>query len=44
MADFLTDKLYNYTNDLSNQFASAGITPKIISIGNESEFLCVSVF
>lgn len=39
MADFLADKLYNYTNDLSNQFASAGITPKIISIGNESEHL-----
>lgn len=39
MADFRTDKLYNYTNDLSNQFASAGITPKIISIGNESEYL-----
>jgi arabinogalactan endo-1,4-beta-galactosidase len=37
MADPLTDKLYNYTNDVSNQFASAGIVPKIISIGNESK-------
>ncbi|KAK2610437.1 hypothetical protein N8I77_003865 [Diaporthe amygdali] len=33
--DDLSWQLYNYTNDLSNQFASAGITPKIISIGNE---------
>lgn len=39
MADLATDKLYNYTNDVSNQFASAGIVPKIISIGNESEYL-----
>lgn len=39
MTDLRIDKLYNYTNDLSNQFASAGITPKIISIGNESEHL-----
>lgn len=37
MTDLQTGQLYNYTNDLSNQFASAGITPKIISIGNESQ-------
>ncbi|KAI1311422.1 glycoside hydrolase family 53 protein [Xylaria venustula] len=28
-------ELYNYTLDVSNQFAAAGITPEIISIGNE---------
>lgn len=39
MADLPTDKLYNYSNDVSNQFASAGIVPKIISIGNESRYL-----
>ncbi|KAI1756604.1 glycoside hydrolase family 53 protein [Xylaria castorea] len=33
--DDLSWKLYNYTVDVSNQFASAGITPSIISIGNE---------
>jgi len=31
----LSWKLYNYTLDVSNQFASAGLTPSIISIGNE---------
>ncbi|RYP78536.1 hypothetical protein DL771_000489 [Monosporascus sp. 5C6A] len=31
----LSWRLYNYTLDVSNRFASAGITPKIISIGNE---------
>ncbi|KAI0143605.1 glycoside hydrolase family 53 protein [Xylariaceae sp. FL1272] len=31
----LTWTLYNYTLDVSNSFASAGITPSIISIGNE---------
>ncbi|KAI1338591.1 glycoside hydrolase family 53 protein [Xylariaceae sp. FL0016] len=31
----LTYELYNYTKDVSNAFASAGITPSIISIGNE---------
>lgn len=30
-----TDTLYNYTMEVSNSFASAGITPTIISIGNE---------
>lgn len=39
MADLPIDQLYNYTKDVSNQFSSAGITPKIISIGNESECL-----
>ncbi|KAI1113591.1 glycoside hydrolase family 53 protein [Nemania sp. NC0429] len=33
--DNLSWKLYNYTLDVSNQFAAAGITPSIISIGNE---------
>ncbi|KAI5866451.1 glycoside hydrolase family 53 protein [Durotheca rogersii] len=33
--DDLAWKLYNYTLDVSNQFASAGISPTIISIGNE---------
>ncbi|KAI1810547.1 glycoside hydrolase family 53 protein [Poronia punctata] len=33
--DDLSWKLYNYTLDVSNAFASAGITPSIISIGNE---------
>ncbi|KAI1279239.1 glycoside hydrolase family 53 protein [Xylaria sp. FL0933] len=33
--DNLSWKLYNYTMDVSNQFAAAGITPTIISIGNE---------
>ncbi|KAI1107905.1 glycoside hydrolase family 53 protein [Jackrogersella minutella] len=33
--DDLAWKLYNYTLDASNQFASAGISPTIISIGNE---------
>jgi len=33
--DNLSWRLYNYTLDVSNQFASAGITPSIISIGNE---------
>ncbi|TGJ83979.1 hypothetical protein E0Z10_g4756 [Xylaria hypoxylon] len=33
--DDLSWKLYNYTLDVSNQFAAAGITPSIISIGNE---------
>ncbi|RYO90942.1 hypothetical protein DL764_008352 [Monosporascus ibericus] len=33
--DNLSWRLYNYTLDVSNRFASAGITPKIISIGNE---------
>lgn len=28
-------KVYNYTLDVSNQFAAAGIAPQIISIGNE---------
>ncbi|KAI0203954.1 glycoside hydrolase family 53 protein [Astrocystis sublimbata] len=31
----LSWKLYNYTLDVSNQFATAEITPSIISIGNE---------
>ncbi|KAI8624676.1 glycoside hydrolase family 53 protein [Xylariaceae sp. FL1651] len=31
----LSWKLYNYTLDVSNQFAAAGISPTIISIGNE---------
>lgn len=31
----LIGELYNYTLALSNSFASAGITPEIISIGNE---------
>lgn len=31
----LAGTLYNYTMEVSNAFASAGITPKIISIGNE---------
>lgn len=29
------DELYNYTMDVANAFATAGITPEIISIGNE---------
>ncbi|KAI1326251.1 glycoside hydrolase family 53 protein [Xylariaceae sp. FL0255] len=33
--DDLTWELYNYTLALSNSFAAAGITPSIISIGNE---------
>ncbi|KAI0854452.1 glycoside hydrolase family 53 protein [Daldinia vernicosa] len=33
--DDLAWKLYNYTLDVSNQFAAAGISPTIISIGNE---------
>ncbi|KAI0910758.1 glycoside hydrolase family 53 protein [Ustulina deusta] len=33
--DDLSWELYNYTVDVSNQFAAAGITPSIISIGNE---------
>ncbi|RYP05812.1 hypothetical protein DL765_009727 [Monosporascus sp. GIB2] len=33
--DNLSWRLYNYTLDVSNRFAAAGITPKIISIGNE---------
>ncbi|ORY66044.1 glycoside hydrolase family 53 protein [Pseudomassariella vexata] len=28
-------ELYNYTKDVSDQFAAAGISPSIISIGNE---------
>lgn len=32
---YITDQLYNYTLDVANSFASAGISPKIISIGNE---------
>lgn len=31
----MVDTLYNYTLDIANSFASAGYTPKIISIGNE---------
>ncbi|KUI67913.1 Arabinogalactan endo-beta-1,4-galactanase [Cytospora mali] len=31
----LSWELYNYTLEVSNSFASAGITPSIISIGNE---------
>ncbi|KAK8095950.1 uncharacterized protein PG998_002577 [Apiospora kogelbergensis] len=34
-ADDLAWRVYNYTLDVSNQFASAGIAPKIMSIGNE---------
>lgn len=30
-----TGKLYNYTLEVSNAFASAGISPSIMSIGNE---------
>ncbi|KAI0395086.1 glycoside hydrolase family 53 protein [Xylariaceae sp. FL0594] len=33
--DNLAWRLYNYTLDVSNQFAAAGIAPSIISIGNE---------
>ncbi|KAI1805906.1 glycoside hydrolase family 53 protein [Daldinia bambusicola] len=33
--DDLSWKLYNYTLDSSNKFAAAGISPTIISIGNE---------
>jgi arabinogalactan endo-1,4-beta-galactosidase len=33
--DNLAWKLYNYTMDVSNAFANAGITPSIISVGNE---------
>ncbi|KAF3060959.1 Arabinogalactan endo-beta-1,4-galactanase [Daldinia childiae] len=33
--DDLAWKLYNYTLDVSNQFAAAGTSPTIISIGNE---------
>ncbi|KAK0628474.1 putative arabinogalactan endo-1, 4-beta-galactosidase [Bombardia bombarda] len=33
--DDLAWKLYNYTLDVSNSFQSAGVQPKIISIGNE---------
>ncbi|KAL7629189.1 hypothetical protein AAE478_000709 [Parahypoxylon ruwenzoriense] len=33
--DDLSWKLYNYTLDVSNQFAAAGISPTIVSIGNE---------
>lgn len=31
----IIDTLYNYTLEVSNSFAAAGITPKIMSIGNE---------
>lgn len=31
----ITGALYNYTKSVSDSFASAGISPKIISIGNE---------
>ncbi|EKD15687.1 arabinogalactan endo-1,4-beta-galactosidase [Drepanopeziza brunnea f. sp. 'multigermtubi' MB_m1] len=31
----LSWRLYNYTQDVSNAFAEAGISPSIISIGNE---------
>ncbi|KAI0523795.1 glycoside hydrolase family 53 protein [Xylaria bambusicola] len=34
-AENLSWKLYNYTLDVSNQFAAAGIAPTIMSIGNE---------
>ncbi|KAK8055370.1 hypothetical protein PG993_000597 [Apiospora rasikravindrae] len=34
-ADNLAWRVYNYTLDVSNQFAAAGIAPKIMSIGNE---------
>ncbi|KAK8088134.1 arabinogalactan endo-1-4-beta-galactosidase [Apiospora hydei] len=34
-ADNLAWRVYNYTLDVSNQFAAAGISPKIMSIGNE---------
>jgi arabinogalactan endo-1,4-beta-galactosidase len=33
--DGLSWRLYNYTLEVSNAFASAGISPSIISIGNE---------
>ncbi|KAF7558882.1 hypothetical protein G7046_g5273 [Stylonectria norvegica] len=33
--DDLAWKLYNYTLDVSNAFAAAGINPSIISVGNE---------
>ncbi|KAI2640675.1 glycoside hydrolase family 53 protein [Hypomontagnella submonticulosa] len=33
--DDLAWKLYNYTLDACNQFAAAGISPTIVSIGNE---------
>ncbi|KAI1176864.1 glycoside hydrolase family 53 protein [Nemania sp. FL0916] len=33
--DNLSWKLYNYTLDVSNQFAAGGYSPTIISIGNE---------
>ncbi|ROW01708.1 hypothetical protein VSDG_02100 [Cytospora chrysosperma] len=33
--DDLSWKLYNYTLEVSNAFASAGISPSIMSIGNE---------
>ncbi|KAH9908941.1 family 53 glycosyl hydrolase [Xylariomycetidae sp. FL2044] len=33
--DSLAWQVYNYTLDVSNQFAAAGIAPSIISIGNE---------
>ncbi|KAI1252940.1 hypothetical protein MGN70_005147 [Eutypa lata] len=33
--DDLAWQVYNYTLDVSNQFAAAGISPQIISIGNE---------
>jgi arabinogalactan endo-1,4-beta-galactosidase len=33
--DGLSWRLYNYTRDVSNAFAAAGIKPTIISVGNE---------
>ncbi|KAI1083064.1 glycoside hydrolase family 53 protein [Whalleya microplaca] len=33
--DSLSWQVYNYTLDASNQFAAAGISPSIVSIGNE---------